>query len=88
MKPKLKGMVHRLFARHALLVLCLAVFVVSAYMLISYYAQGSREESAFQKLAAIIAERRLTPLYRVDQISAVFFDSNSFVMRVSGILDF
>ena len=50
-----KGMVKRRLPLLALLILCLAIFAVSAYMLISHYVQGNREESAFQELAEVVA---------------------------------
>ncbi len=48
-------MAGRLRPRLMLWILCLTVFAVSAFMLISYYAQGDKEQSAFQELAAVAA---------------------------------
>lgn len=51
----MKKIISKITARSTLLILCAAVFVVSAYMLISYYAQGAREEQEFRKLADVVA---------------------------------
>ena len=52
---RMKKMISKITARSALLILCAAVFAVSEYMLISYYAQGAREEQEFRKLADVVA---------------------------------
>ena len=55
---RMKSMTSKITARSALLILCAVVFAVSAYMLISYYAQGAKEEQEFRKLADVVAAQR------------------------------
>jgi sortase B len=52
---RIKKMTSKITIRSALLIICAAVFAVSAYMLISYYAQGAQEEQEFRKLADVVA---------------------------------
>lgn len=52
---RMKKIKSKITLRSALLILCAAVFAVSAYMLISYYAQGAMEEQEFRKLADAVA---------------------------------